>query len=581
MSKSQKNSQEKEKNNKKPEERTEKIMLKDKLKKISGKTWAMIITAAVLMVAVITVSVILIVKEVKKDKNFDYLTSNLDKYISIPADKYKNYSLNIDIAKPHYDIDIDTAILSILAADRGKVLNDGALVSPATITPGDEVSIWYRGYLLGEDGSEILVDGMCNFSSTQAQTLTIGSGQFVPGFELNLSGKNTADYTKFNKISEGTVTEGQIAYVSFSRLVEGGNTSKDTEKKTAVRINFADTNLDATYGEGFKERILGATIGQEMEFSVTLNGKVYNYSKTKVDFVTDCEGKNPIVVECYFPYDYSNTILRNETAYFEVYVDGVVQYENPEFNEEYILKKVKEKGSAITEAELRTYEGDTLVDKYRSYAKEYLDKAYEENYRSMVEDAMWQHYLEIAEVKKYPQTKVDAIYKEYIDDVDYQFEQTSGSIQNQITGEYEYHDNVDDFAIAYLGLTYSENQDWKAVLRTMSEELVKERLVLYYLMDKENLIPDDSTFQTKYEAVRQEYLDEYVAQYLEYEEKTASDYTAEEYYAFVEARKKELFDYYDEDYFKETTFYEIALDNFVTWPTVSTLNDRRAYPVSQ
>ena len=115
----------------------------------------------------------------------------------------------------------------------------------------------------------------------------------------------------------------------------------------------------------------------------------------------------------------------------------------------------------------------------------------------------------------------------------------------------------------------------------MSEELVKERLILYYLMREENLVPTEEKFAEEYEAVCEEYIDEYVRQYLEYEEKTEADYTAEEYAKFVEDRKAELFDYYDEEYFKETTYYEVALREFLKWPNVITLDERRAYPLDK
>ena len=186
-----------------------------------------------------------------------------------------------------------------------------------------------------------------------------------------------------------------------------------------------------------------------------------------------------------------------------------------------------------------------------------------------------------AEVKKYPAIKVDAIYKEYEDDVYYQFEQTGGSIQDSYTGEYNSYENIDDFAVAYLGLTYSQDKDWKKVLYTMSENLVKERLVLYYLIQVEDIKITDKMFEDELAAIKQEYIDEYIKQYLDYEEKTREEYTDEEYEKFVEEREAELFDYYDEEYFKETTYYELALREFLKWPTVSTLDDRRAYPVTK
>ena len=570
-------------------------------KKIQLSTTAIagLSTAALIVLIVLIVGIVHIVTAIKNDSFFDYIDSNLDKYVSFPESDYKDYDLSIDIAKPH-DIDVDVAILNLLASAKGEAKNDGALITSAvTIAPGDKVSIWYRGYIIDSNGKKSYKSGMCNFGASAASELEIGSGQFVPGFELDLVGVNTGDYPKFEKITEGEIKETQIAYVTYKRLIEGGNASKDTKTGSCVRIDLSDADIDKTYGTGFRDQLLAAKLGVKAEdtddkltFDVVLDGKKHTYSEFYVNFVTECEA-DPLIVECYFPYDYSDTTLRNQNAYFEVYVDGVVQYECPEFNEEFVKKLVHSEGvtyteaelkldifknQVLTEAELLEYEGETLTEKYRAYAKKVIDDAYEQNYESMVEDAMWDYYLKKAVIKKYPKVKVDKIHQEYIDDVYYQFGQTGGSIQDQYTGEYKTYETVDEFAIAYLGLTYSTNQDWKSVLYTMSENLVKERLILYYLMQAEDLYPTEEEFATELAKVKQEYIDEYVSQYLEYEKKTREDYTDEEYAKFVEARKAELFDYYDEEYFEETTYYEIALREFRSWAKVSTLDDRTNLP---
>ena len=131
--------------------------------------------------------------------------------------------------------------------------------------------------------------------------------------------------------------------------------------------------------------------------------------------------------------------------------------------------------------------------------------------------------------------------------------------------------------MVYLGLQYAENQDWESVLYEMSENLVAERLILYYIMDKENLKPTAEIFEKRLAEVKEEYVNEYIAQYLDKYDKTREDYTDEEYEEFVEKRKDELFGFYDDEYFAETTYYEIVLDTLVEYPEVSTFDDRRAY----
>jgi len=550
---------------------------KEEIKKpISEKSLAIIITAAILAVIFIAAAVVFIVQAVQKDKGFNYLTSDLSKYIEFTKD-YKNYELNVDIAKPH-DIDVDIAILNLLCQDKSEeALHNGALVtSPIEIGAGDIVSIWYRGYLLGENGEEIVVANMSNFGDKEPHDLEIGSGGFIPGFELGLVGKNTGDYSKFVKITEGKINQNQVAYVSFSRVI-----GEDTKNKTThsnVRIDLSDPDIDSEFGAGFKARIMLGNIGDKFDFAVERDGKNYNYYDCTVNFVTECE-TDPIVVETYFPYDYSAANLRNETAMFEVYVAGVVDYEAPEFTDEFLESKFESEDFGIERSDLEKYEGNTLTEKYRAYAEETMNELYEEDYKELVEAAIWEYYAEISKAIKYPGAKVDDIYDEYIEDVDNQFASSGGQVYNSYTGSYNTYSTLDTYAPAYLGLSSTTN--WRDYLYGLAQSLVKERMVMYYILRSENLMPTTDEFNKMYNETRQEYLDEYIEQYLDYEGKTRDDYSDEEYADFVEARKAEIFSYYDAEHFEETAYYNIVVEHIINWPDVVTLDERRAYPVSK
>ena len=117
-------------------------MINNKNTKVLSKR----VIAALLLV--VTLSLTLITATSCK-KDFDYLKADLSDYIEFTED-YKNFKLNVDIAKPH-DIDVDVAILNMLYSDRETTPRyDGATItSPVTITAGDVVDIWYRGYLKG------------------------------------------------------------------------------------------------------------------------------------------------------------------------------------------------------------------------------------------------------------------------------------------------------------------------------------------------------------------------------------------------------------------------------------------------
>lgn len=542
-------------------------------KKISEKNLAVIITAGILAILLIVTAVISLVQAITQDVWFDYLTSDLDDYIEMPDD-YKNFKVNIDLAKAH-DIDIDVTILNMLYEDKSeKPLYGGSPVtSPITITSGDTVSIWYRGYILDEEGEKLYLDGMSNFTGSSAYDLSIGSNSFVPGFELNLIGKNTGDSPKFEKITEGEINDGMVLYVSYS--VPSATDASKSENKSGVRLDLSE-DLDAIYGAGFKEKLMKLKIGAKADITSTLNDKSITYKDLTVSFATECE-KDPLVIECYFPYDYSNNEdLRNETAYFEVYVDGVVVYDCPEFTDEYLKKKIEDKDINLTLDELNEYEGATLVEKYYAFAKKTMDEIYETSYESLVETAVWNHFSTAVKVKKYPAAKVEEVFNTFIDDLSDQYLAYGGQAYDSTTGQYKTYDTLEAFIPAYLGLPSTTN--WKTYLTEMAQSTVKERMIMYYLLREENLIPSEDKYKELLDEIHQEYLDEYIAQYLSYEGKTEDDYTEEEYAELVEDCREDILTYYTEEFYEMKVYYGIVADEFIDWPEVSTLDDRRAYP---
>lgn len=552
--------------------------------KLSASAITIIAVSALLALTLLVGLIFIIIDHAKKeeDKNFGYLSSDLSKYISIDKALYKDYKVNLAIAKPK-EIDTDIAILNLLASKKGGVLHNGVAQEEGTITPGDVVNIFYRGYIVGDNGEEIFVDNVCNFASTDSSgnyvyaSLEIGSNRFVPGFEFNLSGKEFTAANKFVRITEGKVSAEQIVYVSYTKVLDGSTANKDKVSISAERVVLSDgkEKIDAKYGDGFYDKLLTLDVGAKdgVTFEGTVSGKKYNYSSLKVNFATTCEKEgNYILVDCYFPYDYGAATLNNKNARFEVYIQSVVEYEEAKLTNEFVEENLGKDDFGVKKEDLEEFEGDR-VSQLRQYVKKLLDDEYEEVYRTKLEEAMWDHYhnKDVSIVTKYPASKVDSIYNEYYNDVLYQFEQSGGVISDAL-GTSKTCETVDEYAIIYLGLEYAENQDWRSVLRTMSEGLVKERLILYYIMRNENIVPTAEEHAARKKEVEKEYFDEYVLQYCEEYSIDKSTYSEEGWAEFEAERYEELHNYYDSEYFDEVTYYELALDHFLEWPTVTTLD---------
>ena len=574
---------EKKKNNKKKKNNAAKPK-----RKLETKTVAVIVTAVFLLGAAL--ALFFLIKgeaDRRRDEAFDYLTYDLSEYIGFPTDKsYKDFSVDISLAKPRQEnedgtgvSDVKNNILQILAEKR-KLTGDGAKHRDAVVGIGDTVYIWYRGYLVDpETGEEIALGSMSNFGSESYSELVIGSGNFIPGFELNLVGVNTAEIARFEKITKGTVDKDKhVAYISYTVRPKDSISASDKKTFSSVRVDLSDkAEVDKTFGEGFFDKIDGVKIGDDRSFEgIMLDGKEYCYSNVKVDFVTTCEktetngGLKIKTVEAYFPYDYGtegydSAKLRNETAYFEVYIDYVQDWEVPEYNEEFICEYLSEAEGLLTAEEIEEkYEGASLAEKFELYVWDVLMEDYEAERESLIRDAVWQYYKKSAKVKKYPASKVNELYKEYESDLYLQFNNSGDG-----------YSDIDEFASDYYQL--SDGVDWRSYLKRMSQSMVKERLVLYYIMIEEGLVPQKEVLDDKIEALKKEYLDEFVSQTIKEQGKTEEDYTKEELEKLKEDCQKTLFEYYNDEYFTETAYYEIGMETFIKWASVNEL-DEGAYP---
>ena len=543
---------------------------------ISESKLALVITAGILVLAILVSSIIALISAIRNDAWFNYLKSDLDKYVEVNGD-YKDFTVNLDIAKPK-DIEVDVAVISLRNSNKDSAkwreITSG---SKFTLGVGDAVDIYYRGYLLDEDGKEIVVDGMSNFGDANPYTLVLGSGSFVPGFELNMVGLNTEDTNIFTTIKEGKPFVNQIAYVSYTRTIDGDANSKVTV--TNARIDLSRDDIDAEYGENFKSTILGLDIGTKVSLPSKLDGKDYFYTDLVVNFVTVCETKH-FTVECYFPYDYTKENLRNETAYFEVYVNKVVDYTDvPEFNDEFINKLIEEEKLGVTLDVLNTFEGANLVEKYYAYANKTLMDAYEEEYKTLLREEIVAYYRTVFKGVKYPASKVEEIYNEYYASVSDSYNTNGGKITNSY-GSSTTYDTLDKYAVAYLGLQTGTN--WKNYLISLAQDSVKERYMMFYILRAENLIPSDADFEKKVTEVTNTIVDEYVEYCMNYEGKTKDSFKTEaEYQEYYNNCRKQVLANYDKTYFEESAYFEILMESATKWPKVVTLDERRAYPVSK
>jgi FKBP-type peptidyl-prolyl cis-trans isomerase (trigger factor) len=176
--------------------------------------------------------------------------------------------------------------------------------------------------------------------------------------------------------------------------------------------------------------------------------------------------------------------------------------------------------------------------------------------KALIEEAMWEHYNSKVKIKKLPKGEVEEIYHQYY-----------GELTSQYQLYYSpYYSSFGEFVRAYYNL--SSSADWDSYINELAESVIVEKLIFYYIIRAEKLVPSDTEFQNMYNETVQEYLDYYVNDI--YAEEIASLKTDAEKEARIIEIKEEMLDYYGEEYFDEIVYYDYALDKIIAFATVVT-----------
>lgn len=491
-------------------------------------------------------------------RDFDYMKDDLSKYIEILESDYKNYTLELYFDEVT-DKDVERKIMALLYQNRDKAPQyNGGNVTNLPITVGDKVHFYYRGYTVDENGRETDVKNASNLLGT-ISTLEIGSLSFIPGFEESLIGINPKDYTQFELETGGYVQPGDVIYLSYSAMLPNGK----TVQKVSERIDLSLDTLDSVYGLGFKEYFEGVKnpdgkvgtqkeIGKKISESVTFayDGGSAVYFDMTVTHATRCE-QNPLTIDAHFPADYQEKSLRGLDVKFDVYVKYINVYNTPEYNEKFITDTLK-----ITAEELSSYEGVNLVEKHRTYLKAQAVLENEEVKRTLTEEAMWEYYHSKVKVKKLPETDVNEVYKDYYNEVLSTYEAYYSSA----------YDSVDKFAKDYFGLASGES--WIEHITKKAEKVIVEKLIFYYIIREEQLVPSEEEFDSLYNGAVEEYLGYYADNI--YKSELEALKTEEERQKRLAEIKDEMLDYYGEEYFAEIVYYDYALDDIISFATIKT-----------
>ena len=531
------------------------------VKKQKKSRKGIVITAVVLAAAAIA-GTVLGIWLATRSKTLNYMRADLSKYITITEDDYKNYT----IAVP-YEVVTDAAIArerdKLLVQNKNKTpLYDGAGYRSEPITLGDIANIWYRGYTVDEKGNEVDFAGGTSLTGT-AYALEIGSGSFIPGFEESLIGVIPNQYKSLSdvKYSSGEIKAGDVIYLSYSVMKASGS----AETFSNVRIDLSSPDVDATYGTGFVDYFIGKTtdtgtsepktIGTSLpteKFFIGESTISTLYYDMRVEYVLRGDDA-PLTVDVRFPADYSEASLRGVNAKFDVYVQNVIFYDVPEYNDEFVSTTL-----GFTAEKLAAYQGGTLTEKHMAYIREAYEKTVKNINLTVREEAMWEHYKAVTVVHDMPAADIQEFYDSYCA----QTEQAYANYKAQFEAQYGsldgiQYENLDAFAIAYYSLR--TGVDWREYLKVMANDAILEKLIFYYVLRDADLVPSDEEYEEIYNRIYGEYLQYYI----DLNADKLSKYEGAEYDKEMKILEKEMMEYYGEKYFEESVYYEYGTEKMI------------------
>lgn len=260
------------------------------------------------------------------------------------------------------------------------------------------------------------------------ETISVSKKEIKSEIDNRLSAKAT---TKDSK--KGTVKDGDNVNISYVGKIDGKEFDGGTAENQTLTIG------SGAFIKGFEEGLIGKKVGDK----VTLDLKFpKTYGKTK-----NSEGKWEVS-------DKNAAKLAGKPVTFEVKINSKQVTKTPEYDEEFIKANS---------------DYDNKKD-YEASIKEELMKNKEETAENTAKQTLWSEAVENAEVKKNPKGAIkqeqDAIIEQY-----------KLMAQN-------YNMEWEDFLKTYM---QSSEKDFQKQAKTYAKSVVKQKLVLYAIADKENL----------------------------------------------------------------------------------------------
>lgn len=332
-------------------------------------------------------------------------------------------------------------------------------------------------------------------------------------------------------------------------------------------------------------------------YRYTIDGVEYKYTSISVEYTvsaTALDSAKYITVE--FPANYGSEELAGKTAYFAIFVESVVEYEfegqsdagdvtyyitvdgNKEVNKtgiDSILKEaLKDNEDFKTNSGYVAFnegEEDTNAGKYYDLYRAYLVNKYAEDNKVANKNATYQAIIDALVAKttlKLDNATLKAMFDEKKNEnlvtirQSYESYLSSNSLDsktytiNTYVEENLGYTDEEFYTTKTVGDEEFKVYNWEKAIETLTEEYFKERMVVYYLIQKNNLANDEA-YKAAYNNLLDEYKSEYKKSYCSSNGYDIDNLTALEAQK-VDAAVKSYIESQGYDYFVERAYYQLV-----------------------
>ncbi len=289
----------------------------------------------------------------------------------------------------------------------------------------------------------------------------------IDTYIAQLQFKNKYAVSDGEHVTDKAIEYGDSAFIYYTgyyngEAFEGGSNASDSEP-TELGIG------SGKFIEGFEDGLIGVVPAETSK-------------------------ENPVSLNLKFPENYGNDMAGKEVV-FKVWVEYIVEYDLPEYNEDFVINIAKFEA-----------EGEDLIAEYEEYVKSVLEAEILGHREQATENAMWSYLIEKSEIGAYPEGEVEFYYNSYIEQYKYYMQMYSYM-------GYSFKD-LGDFVSQYLGLPVGS--DWEAIIRSDSEDCVKQNLIFQTIAKLENVIVTATDYNDA------------INYFVEYYEQNGATYTAKE-----------------------------------------------------